>query len=152
MIDKEEALMRIDANSVTQLLFPTLDAADKKIKKLLATGLPASPGAAIGKIAFTAEEVVKRVAAGEKDIILAREETCPDDIEGMNAAKGIVTARGGMTSHAAVVARGMGKCCVCGVSSIHINEEKREITVSGEVLGPNDYITLDGGKGEVFKG
>ncbi|KAK2964688.1 Pyruvate phosphate dikinase [Blattamonas nauphoetae] len=151
LIDKEEALMRIDADSIPQLLFPRLDDADKKNQKLLAKGLPASPGAAIGKLAFTAEEVVKRLAAGEKDLILAREETCPDDIEGMNAAKGIVTARGGMTSHAAVVARGMGKCCVSGVSALHIDADKQQMIVGGKTYGPNDFITLDGSTGEVFE-
>jgi pyruvate,orthophosphate dikinase len=108
LITKEEAIQRIDANSIPQLLFPHLDDADVKTKTPLATGLPASPGAAIGKLAFSADEVVKRIEAGEKELILAREEISPDDIEGMNLAKGIVTARGGMTSHAAVVARGMG--------------------------------------------
>ena len=100
LIDKEEALMRVDANSIAQLLFPQLDPKDKKNAQLLAKGLPASPGAAIGKLAFSAQEVKERVSAGEKDVVLCREETCPDDIEGMNLAKGILTARGGMTRYA----------------------------------------------------
>jgi pyruvate,orthophosphate dikinase len=152
LIDKEEAVMRVEPNSVTQLLFPTLDEQAKKSHTLLCKGLPASPGAAIGKFAFTADEVVKRSAAGEKDLILVREETCPDDIEGMNLAKGILTARGGMTSHAAVVARGMGKCCVCGCGDLHVDADKKVVLVQGKTLGANDVVTLDGSKGEVFEG
>ncbi|KAA6385814.1 MAG: Pyruvate phosphate dikinase [Streblomastix strix] len=151
-IDKEEALMRIDANSVAQVLFPQLDKKDKEKFTVLAKGLAASPGAAIGKLAFTADEVVQRVKAGEKNIILAREETSPDDIEGMDRAKGIVTARGGLTSHAAVVARGMGKCCVSGAGDLHIDAAKRQITIGDKVIGPDDYVTLDGSSGEIFAG
>ncbi|KAJ4458635.1 Pyruvate phosphate dikinase [Paratrimastix pyriformis] len=152
LITKEEALMRIDPNSLTQLLFPQLVEADKKTKRLLCKGLPASPGAARGKLAFSAEEAIARTHAGEK-IILAREETCPDDIEGMNVSQGIVTARGGMTSHAAVVARGMGKCCITGAHDLHIDVANKRITLpDGTHLGNTDIVTLDGGSGEVFLG
>ncbi|KAH7818005.1 pyruvate phosphate dikinase 2 (PPDK2) [Monocercomonoides exilis] len=152
LITKEDAIMRIEPNSVTQLLFPQLDAEDKKKFEVLAKGLPASPGAAIGKLAFTAEEVKERVSAGEKDVLLCREETCPDDIEGMNLAKGIVTARGGMTSHAAVVARGMGKCCVCGCGDLHIDAATKTISVGSKKFGPSDFFTLDGSTGQVYAG
>jgi len=151
LITKEEALMRIDPNSLTQLLFPQLVDADKKTKRLLCKGLPASPGAARGKLAFTAADAIRRKAAGEK-IILAREETCPDDIEGMNVSQGIVTARGGMTSHAAVVARGMGKCCITGAGDMHIDSLNKRIHIGALVLNDGDAITLDGSTGEVFEG
>jgi pyruvate,orthophosphate dikinase len=150
LITKEEALMRVDAYQIPQLLFPRVDDKAKKTAKLLGKGLAASPGCAIGKLAFTAEEVVRRVKAGEKDIILAREETNPDDIEGMHLAKGIVTARGGMTSHAAVVARGMGKCCVSGVSDFHIDGDRGVLTAGGVEYKNTDVVTLDGISGEVF--
>jgi len=151
LITKEEALMRIDPNQLTQLLFPQLVEADKKTKRLLCKGLPASPGAARGKIAFTAADAIRRTQAGEK-IILAREETCPDDIEGMNVSQGIVTARGGMTSHAAVVARGMGKCCVSGAGDLHIDSNHKRLHVGDLNLSEGDFITLDGSTGEVFLG
>lgn len=152
LIDKEEALMRVDANSIVQLLFPQLDKDAKKTATLLTKGLPASPGAAIGKLCFTAAEVKERRDAGEKELLLCREETSPDDIEGMNLAKGIITARGGMTSHAAVVGRGMGRCCVTGCNEIHVDVPNKKLTIGSKVFSTNDYLTLDGSTGEVFEG
>ncbi|RLG70046.1 MAG: pyruvate, phosphate dikinase [Candidatus Iainarchaeum archaeon] len=153
LISKEEAIKRIEAAQLKQLLHKRFSEASKKSAKLLAKGLAASPGAAIGKIAFTAEEVVrlKEVDAGEK-VILVRPETSPEDIEGMHLAEGILTQRGGLTSHAAVVARGMGKCCVVGCEALHIDEEKEEILVNGVKLKKGDVISIDGSTGEVYLG
>jgi len=150
-ITKEEALMRIEPKQLDQLLHPTFDSKALKDASALAKGLPASPGAATGKIYFTAESTVSAVNNGEK-AILVRQETSPEDIEGMHLANGILTARGGMTSHAAVVARGMGKCCVAGCDSIRVNEEKKEFVVNGNVYVEGDYISLDGSTGTVYLG
>jgi len=151
LITKEEAILRLDPLSLDQLLHPTFEAAALKAAELLATGLPASPGAATGKVYFTAESVCTAVANGE-ETLLVRKETSPEDIEGMYAANGILTARGGMTSHAAVVARGMGKCCVAGCESIKVDEASRQFTVNGQVFKEGDYISLNGSKGAVYKG
>jgi len=151
LITKEEAILRIDASQLNQLLHPQLDPVAKEKAELIAKGLPASPGAAVGKVVFNAEDAAKMAEEGE-DVILVRVETSPEDIEGMNAAKGILTARGGMTSHAAVVARGMGKCCVAGCSDIIVDEEKKEFRAKDVVIKEGDFITLDGSTGEVFKG
>jgi len=151
LITKEEAILRIDPNQLNQLLHPQLDPVAKEKAELIAKGLPASPGAAVGKVVFNAEDAAKMAEEGE-DVILVRVETSPEDIEGMNAAKGILTARGGMTSHAAVVARGMGKCCVAGCSDIIVDEEKKEFRAKDVVIKEHDFITLDGSTGEVFKG
>jgi pyruvate,orthophosphate dikinase len=149
LISKEEAIMRVDAASLDQLLHPTLD--KKAEKKLLTRGLPASPGAASGEVVLTADKA-EEIAASEKPVILVRLETSPEDIHGMHAATGILTARGGMTSHAAVVARGMGRPCVSGAGELHIDEDDELIHIGGEVIKAGDIITIDGGTGEVFLG
>jgi len=151
LITKKEAVMRVDPKSLDQLLHPKFDQADLEKSVPIAKGLPASPGAATGKIYFTADEAVSAVQKGE-NVILVRKETSPEDIEGMNMAKGILTSRGGMTSHAAVVARGMGKCCVAGCESINVNEANKIMTVNGESYTEGDYISLDGSTGSVYKG
>jgi len=150
-ITKEEAIMRVEPNQLNQLLHPTFDAEALKAAKPLAKGLPASPGAASGKIYFTADEAVEASRQGEK-VILVRLETSPEDIEGMVEAQGILTARGGMTSHAAVVARGMGKCCVAGCESIKVYEERKYFVVDGKTFNEGDYISLDGSTGNVYEG
>jgi pyruvate,orthophosphate dikinase len=149
LITKEEALLRIDPASLDQLLHPALDPNAKK--QVIARGLPASPGAASGRVVFTAEDAEHRAAINEK-VILVRMETSPEDIHGMHAAKGILTARGGMTSHAAVVARGMGKCCVSGAGELRINYARKEFVASGLTIREGDMITLNGSTGEVMLG
>lgn len=149
LISEQDAVLRIDPQSLDQLLHPTLD--PQANKTLLAKGLPASPGAACGKIVFESEEAEEWKGRGEK-VILVRVETSPEDIAGMVAAQGILTSRGGMTSHAAVVARGMGKCCVAGCSEIEVNYAKQEMRIKGHVFKKGDVITLDGSTGEVFQG
>ena len=148
LITKDEAIMRIDPHQLDQLLHPSLD--PKAKFNVIATGLPASPGAASGKVYFTAEEAVKQ--GKKKPVILVRQETNPDDIEGMHAAVGILTARGGMTSHAAVVARGMGKCCVSGAEAIRVNAAKKQFQIGKLIIKEGDTITLDGSKGKVMLG
>lgn len=150
IISEKEALLRIDPGSLDQLLHPTLD--PKATKKLLAKGLPASPGAASGPIVFTSESAEEYEIHHGKKPILVRVETSPEDIGGMVAAAGILTSRGGMTSHAAVVARGMGKCCVAGCSDILIDERQKTLIVKGHKFTEFDVITLDGSTGEVFMG
>jgi pyruvate,orthophosphate dikinase len=149
LIDKKTAILRIDPQQLDQLLHPMID--PKIQTKVLAKGLPASPGAAVGKVVFTAEDAERAAEKGEK-VILVRTETSPEDIGGMNAAQGILTARGGMTSHAAVVARGMGKCCVAGCGAINISEVQKYFTVNELVIKEGDYITLNGTTGEVILG
>ena len=149
LIDKKTAVLRIDPEQLDQLLHPMID--PKAEVKVLAKGLPASPGAAVGKVVFTAEDAEKAAEIGEK-VILVRAETSPEDIGGMNAAQGILTARGGMTSHAAVVARGMGKCCVAGCGAININEVQKYFTVNETIVREGDYITLNGTTGDVILG
>ncbi|MNK38586.1 Pyruvate, phosphate dikinase [compost metagenome] len=149
MISEEEAILRVDPASLDQLLHPTLD--PKAPKTQLAKGLPASPGGVNGQIVFTSEEAVEWKEKGKK-VILVRVETSPEDIAGMIAAQGILTTRGGMTSHAAVVARGMGKCCVAGCGDIDVDYRNETMKVKGYVLKKGDVITLDGGTGEVFLG
>ncbi|MDB2425925.1 pyruvate, phosphate dikinase [bacterium] len=149
LITEEEALIRIDAGSLDQLLHPSLDPAAEKT--MLAKGLPASPGGASGQIVFSSEESVKLKEKGIKNI-LVRIETSPEDIEGMVASEGILTTRGGMTSHAAVVARGMGKCCVAGCGEVDVDYVKKQLSVKGYVLKAGDMITLDGSLGEVYLG
>jgi len=152
LIDEKTAVLRVDPYQLDQLLHKTIDPKGKKEAKLLGKGLPASPGAAVGQIVFVAEEALKWKEAGKK-VILVRKETSPEDIEGMNAAMGILTATGGMTSHAAVVARGMGKCCVAGCGALYVKEDHaKECKIGDEVLKEGDIITLDGSTGEVFKG
>jgi pyruvate,orthophosphate dikinase len=149
LIGKEEALMRIEASQLEQLLHRRID--PNAEVEVLAEGLPASPGAATGTIVFTADRAVELAQDGRK-VILVRKETSPDDIHGMAVAQGILTARGGMTSHAAVVARGMGKCCVAGCEAIKVEEKKGMFTVNGLVFKEEDFITLDGTTGRVIKG
>lgn len=149
LIDKKTALLRIDPSQLDQVLHPMID--PKAELKIIAKGLPASPGAAVGKIVFTAEDA-ERAAERVQKVILVRTETSPEDIGGMYAAQGILTARGGMTSHAAVVARGMGKCCVAGCGAININEVQRYFTVNDLIVKEGDYITLNGTTGEVILG
>jgi len=153
MITKEEAILRIEAKSLDQLLHPTFDAEALKAGEVIGTALPASPGAAAGKIVFTAEDAKKVGIGGDGErVILVRLETTPEDIEGMVAAQGILTVRGGMTSHAAVVARGMGTCCVSGCGDIKINEGAKEFTLGGYTFHEGDYISLDGTTGKIYNG
>ena len=153
MITKEEAILRIEAKSLDQLLHPTFDAQSLKEGEVIGSALPASPGAAAGYVVFTAEEAKELGKGGKGDrVILVRLETTPEDIEGMVAAQGILTVRGGMTSHAAVVARGMGTCCVSGCGEITINEEAKEFTLGGYTFHEGDYISLDGTTGKIYKG
>lgn len=149
MLTKEEAILKVDPKQLDTLLHPAFDAAEMKKATPIAKGLPASPGAACGKISFTAEEAKERHEKGEK-VVLVRLETSPEDIEGMIAAEGILTVRGGMTSHAAVVARGMGTCCVAGCGELKVNEEKRTMEVGGKVYTDNDYISIDGSTGNIY--
>ena len=149
LISKKEALLRIDPNSLETLLHPTLD--EKVEKKIIASGLPASPGAASGKVVFSAEEAEK-LNGMMQDTILVRIETSPEDIHGMHAAKGILTSRGGMTSHAAVVARGMGRPCVSGSSEINIDYENKQFKAGDELIKEGEIITIDGGSGKVMLG
>lgn len=151
LITKEEAIGRIPAEDLTQLLLPSFTAASKGAATIIAIGLPASPGAATGRPAFSAEEAAERTAAGEA-VILVRKETSPEDVEGMHRAVGILTSTGGMTSHAAVVARGWGKCCVAGAGVLMIDEGRRRITVDGRTIRHDEVISIDGATGEVMLG
>ena len=150
-ITPKEAVLRIDAKSLDQLLHPTFDPAALKAGQVIGSALPASPGAAAGKVYFTADDAKTHHEAGER-VILVRLETSPEDIEGMHAAEGILTVRGGMTSHAAVVARGMGTACVSGCGEININEEAKVFTLGGETIHEGDYISLDGSTGKIYVG
>jgi pyruvate,orthophosphate dikinase len=153
LITKDEAIFRVEPNQLYDFLVPRLD--EKKTKvEVLATGLPASPGAAVGQIVFSADEAVEKAGHGttKNPVILVRAETTPEDIHGMEVAAGILTSRGGMTSHAAVVTRGMGKCCVAGAGDIHVDEKKREMHAKGQVFKAGDWISLDGTTGRVIKG
>jgi pyruvate, orthophosphate dikinase len=152
LISKEEAIFRVDPNQVYEFLLPRLDEKHAKVE-VLATGLPASPGAAVGQIVFTADEAVEKAGHDRKTpVILVRAETTPEDIHGMEVAVGILTSRGGMTSHAAVVTRGMGKCCVAGAGDIEVVEKAREMRVKDQVFKEGDWISLDGTTGRVMKG
>ncbi len=152
LITKEEAIFRVDPNQVYEFLLPRLDEKSAKVE-VLATGLPASPGAAVGQIVFTADEAVAKAGHDRKNpAILVRAETTPEDIHGMEVAVGILTSRGGMTSHAAVVTRGMGKCCVAGAGDIEVLEKAGEMRVKGQVFKEGDWISLDGTTGRVIKG
>ena len=153
MITKEEAVLRIEAKSLDQLLHPTFDKDSLKEGEVIGEALPASPGAAAGKVVFTAEEAKELGKGGKGErVVLVRLETTPEDIEGMVAAQGILTVRGGMTSHAAVVARGMGTCCVSGCGDIKMNEEAEEFELGGYTFHKGDYISLDGTTGKIYKG
>ena len=153
LIDKDQALMMVEPKQLDDLLHPQFDADDlkKKANDVIAVGLPASPGAACGSVVFTAEEAKVQATAGKK-VILVRLETSPEDIEGMHVSQGILTVRGGMTSHAAVVARGMGACCVSGCGEISVDEANKQFTIHGETFKEGDVISLDGSTGKVYKG
>jgi pyruvate,orthophosphate dikinase len=150
-ISREEALMRIEPEQLNQLLHPTFDPQAEKTAILLTKGLPASPGAATGRVVFSAEDAEAWAKRGEK-VILTRIETSPEDIGGMNVAEGVLTSRGGMTSHAAVVARGMGKCCVAGVGTIAIDYRAKQFTVGDRVMKEGDYLSINGSAGAVYAG
>ncbi len=149
MLTEEEAVLKVEPKQLDQLLHPAFDSAALKKAKVVATGLPASPGAAAGRVYFNAEDVKAASLRGER-VILVRLETSPEDIEGMALAQGILTCRGGMTSHAAVVARGMGTCCIAGCGEIKMNEEEKYFTVAGLTIKEGDYISLDGSTGKVY--
>ena len=149
MLTKEQAILKVEPNQLDSLLHPTFHTEDLNKAVPIAKGLPASPGAACGKIAFTAEEAKERHEKGES-VVLVRLETSPEDIEGMIAAKGILTVRGGMTSHAAVVARGMGTCCVAGCGALRVDEDAKTVEVDGKVYTADDYISIDGSTGNVY--
>ena len=151
MLTKEEALLKVDPKQLDQLLHPMFDKDSLAKAKVIAKGLAASPGAATGKIYFTAEDAIKAFNSGEKRVLLVRLETSPEDIEGMNIARGVLTVRGGMTSHAAVVARGMGTCCVSGCGELKIDEVNKTLTTKdGTVFKEADYMSLDGSTGNVY--
>ncbi|MDL2245597.1 pyruvate, phosphate dikinase [Parabacteroides sp. OttesenSCG-928-J18] len=151
MIDEKTALLRIEPNKLDELLHPVFDKDALKKSKILAKGLPASPGAATGQVVFFAEDATEWYKGGKK-VILVRIETSPEDLAGMAAAEGILTARGGMTSHAAVVARGMGKCCVSGAGSIKVDYKKKTIEIDGKLFKEGDFISLNGSTGDVYEG
>jgi len=151
LIDEPQALLRIPPEDLTQLLLPSFSAQAKKNADIIAKGLPASPGAATGKLAFTAEEAVKRTTDGEA-VLLVRKETSPEDVDGMHHAVGILTSTGGMTSHAAVVARGWGKCCVAGAGDLEIDAKAKKVRVGGKSYGTKDTFSIDGATGDVMVG
>ncbi|HQO70105.1 MAG TPA: pyruvate, phosphate dikinase [Clostridia bacterium] len=150
LLTKEQALVKVDPKQLDALLHPMFETKALKTSKVIGTGLAASPGAATGKVVFSAEDAKEMHKKGEKMVILVRLETSPEDIEGMNISQGILTARGGMTSHAAVVARGMGRCCVSGCTELKINEEKKEFYLSGKTYKEGDWISLDGSTGIIY--
>jgi pyruvate,orthophosphate dikinase len=151
LIDEKTALLRVAPDRLNELLHPVFDGQAVKKARCIAQGLPASPGAATGQVVFFADEAEEWVAQG-KDVILVRQETSPEDLRGMAVAKGILTARGGMTSHAAVVARGMGKCCVSGAGAVRVDPRARTMTVEGNVYNEGDWVSLDGSTGRVYEG
>jgi pyruvate,orthophosphate dikinase len=151
LIDEKVALVRIPAGDLVQLMLPSFDLTKKKIAEVLTRGVPASPGAAVGKLSFSAADAVMRKQNGEK-VILVRDETSPEDVEGMHSAEGILTSTGGRSSHAAVVAVGWGKCCVVGAGELHIDAKAKKMTVKGKIFGENDVISIDGTTGEVMVG
>ena len=152
LITQDESLLRVDPNQLNQLLHKRIDPLAKTKTQAIAMGLPASPGAAVGKIVFNAEDAALKVSKDNEKVILVRLETSPEDIGGMHVSEGILTARGGMTSHAAVVARGMGKCCVAGCSDLIIDEEKKTLKIKNNLFKEGDFLTLDGTTGEVYSG
>ncbi|MDD4543226.1 MAG: pyruvate, phosphate dikinase [Clostridia bacterium] len=150
LLTKEEAIVKVDPKQLDALLHPMFETKALKSAEVIGTGLAASPGAATGKVVFSAEDAKEMHKKGEKMVILVRLETSPEDIEGMNISQGILTARGGMTSHAAVVARGMGRCCVSGCTELKINEEKKEFKLGGKIYKEGDWISLDGSTGKIY--
>jgi pyruvate,orthophosphate dikinase len=151
LIDWKTAIMRNPADQLEQLLAPVFDLAEVKKAKVIATGLPAGPGAATGKIYFNADRAVAAEQKGEK-ALLVRVETSPEDLRGMIAAEGILTARGGVSSHAALVARQMGKVCVCGAAALQVDYDKKTVTVSGQTFNEGDFLSIDGTLGVVYAG
>jgi pyruvate,orthophosphate dikinase len=151
LIDEKTAVLRVPAGDLTQLLLPSFDSADWAKVEKIARGLPASPGAAVGKLAFTAEDAKERATKGEQ-VILIRKETSPEDVDGMHAAAGILTSTGGMTSHAAVVARGWGRCCVAGAGAVKIDALGKKAEINGKIYGENDVLSINGTTGEVAAG
>jgi pyruvate,orthophosphate dikinase len=151
LINKETAVTRVTPAQLDELLHRILDPKAEKVAKVLAKGLPAGPGGAAGRLVFTAPDAVARAGRGEP-VILCREETNPEDVEGMRAAAAILTARGGMTSHAALVARGWGKCCIVGCSALHVNAQAKTVTVSGQTLAEGDWVSLNGSRGLLYQG
>ena len=151
MIDEKQAVLMIEPRTLDALLHPQFDAAALKAATPIGAGLGASPGAACGKVVFTAEDAEAWAERGEK-VILVRLETSPEDIEGMKAAQGILTVRGGRTSHAAVVARGMGKCCVSGCGDIAMDEPNKQFTLAGKTFHEGDFISIDGSTGNIYEG
>jgi pyruvate,orthophosphate dikinase len=151
LIDWETAVLRNPADQLEQLLAPIFDLAEVKKAKAIATGLPAGPGAATGKIYFNAERSVQAAEKGEK-VLLVRVETSPEDLRGMIAAEGILTARGGVSSHAALVARQMGKVCVCGAAAVHIDYDKKTANIDGQTFNEGDFLSIDGTSGLVYAG
>ncbi len=152
LITREEAIFRVDANQIYELLFPRFDPKTLKAAEAAASGLPASPGAAVGQAVFTAEAAVAWHQAGKGPVLLVRGETTPEDIRGMEVAAGILTSRGGMTSHAAVVTRGMGKCCVAGAGTILVDESRRQFTVGKRVVREGEWLSIDGSTGKIYLG
>src|SRR5688572_12743188 len=151
LIDWETAVTRVPAEQLEQVLAPIFDRASVKSAKVIAKGLPAGPGAAFGKIYFNADRAVEAAAKGEK-VLLVRIETSPEDLRGMIAAEGIFTARGGVSSHAALVARQMGKVCVCGASALQIDYDKKTATIAGQTFAEGDFLSIDGTSGTVYAG
>ncbi len=151
LISREEAVSRIDTEQIDQLLHPKFDEGDEQCAEVIAEGLPASPGAASGRICFSVDEAERAAQNGQKTI-LVRQETSPEDLAGMVAAEGVLTVRGGMTSHAAVVARSIGKCCIAGCSQIVIDEEHKTLTIGGETFSEGDFLSMNGSKGLVYRG
>lgn len=151
LISKEEALVRVKPEQIDELLHPSVDPAGEKVAVELAKGLPAGPGGAVGQVVFTADDAEAWAKRGEK-VILVRNETSPEDVHGMHAAEAILTAKGGMTSHAALVARGWGKCCIVGCSALNIDPKRKEVHVAGRTVREGDWITLNGTKGRVYEG
>ncbi len=150
VLTEKEAVLKVEPSQLDSLLHPQFEATSLKNAKVIATGLNASPGAATGRAAFTAERAAEMVKADKKPVILVRQETSPEDIEGMVVANGILTSRGGMTSHAAVVARGMGRCCVAGAGEVHVHEEAKYFEVGGKRYNEGDWISLDGSTGKIY--
>ena len=151
MISKEEGILRINPEQINDLLHPMLNKKEEKSAKVIARGLPAGPGGSIGQIVFSADEAERQANDGKK-VILVRDETSPEDVHGMHAAEGVLTAKGGMTSHAALVARGWGKCCIVGSSTLNIDVSKKEISIDDITLCEGDWISMNGSKGTVYEG
>jgi pyruvate,orthophosphate dikinase len=151
MIDKKTAIMRVNPEQIDELLHPSLNSEEEEKSQLLTRGLPAGPGGGVGQVVFTADDAERWAKLG-KTVILVREETSPEDVHGMHVAEAILTAKGGMTSHAALVARGWGKCCIVGCASININFDKKEMNIDGELIKEGDWISMNGTIGSIYLG